>query len=493
MNTPNHPAKAMELSLFYFSGKADTGVEDRYELLAEGARFADRNGFAAVWTPERHFHDFGGLFPNPSVMGAFLAAITDRIDIRAGSLVLPLHSPIRAAEEWALVDCLSGGRTGVSFASGWHDRDFVLAPDRYRDRKENLFRQIEMVRSLWRGESIRLPNGAGKETEVRIYPRPIQAEIPIWLTARGDPETFRKAGEMGANILTHLLGQNLAELGKKIAIYREARKSAGLDPSAGTVTLMLHTFLGDSVDQVREIVRRPFSEYLKSAIDLRSQLAEDQPREAGVRVACESDRDTVIARGFDRYFEASGLFGTPESCLPKIGRLRRIGVTEVACLIDFGVDTPLVIRSFEALARLKELAASGLGEEEASQDPAVAEITAAARTRVEKKLAEIWTEVLQEGPVGIHDNFFVHGGHSLHATRVISRINHELAVDLALSEIYEHPTIGELAALIDRRQPGQEAATAEVGHVLSKLEALSEEDAEKILSGKTNANQQKPL
>ena len=58
----------VDFSLFYFS--ADQGSEQPYRLLMEGARYADQNGFAAVWTPERHFHEFGGLYPNPAVTGA---------------------------------------------------------------------------------------------------------------------------------------------------------------------------------------------------------------------------------------------------------------------------------------------------------------------------------------------------------------------------------------------------------------------------------------
>ena len=87
---------------------------DRYRLLLEGAKFADREGFTAVWTPERHFHAFGGLYPNPSVASAAIAALTTRVQIRAGSVVLPLHHPARVAEEWALVDNLSQGRVGIS-------------------------------------------------------------------------------------------------------------------------------------------------------------------------------------------------------------------------------------------------------------------------------------------------------------------------------------------------------------------------------------------
>ena len=120
--------KEVDFSLFYFASGGSEQSADQYRLLLDGARVADSHGFAAVWTPERHFHRFGGLYPNPSVSSAAIAAITERIQIRAGSVVLPLHHPIRVTEEWAVVDNLSNGRVGVSFASGWQPEDFVLAP-----------------------------------------------------------------------------------------------------------------------------------------------------------------------------------------------------------------------------------------------------------------------------------------------------------------------------------------------------------------------------
>src|SRR5687768_15888466 len=140
-----------------------------------------------------HFHPFGGLFPNPSVAAAALATITERVQIRAGSVVLPLHNPIRVAEEWSLVDNLSGGRVGVSFASGWHGTDFALAPGNYLERKDIMLRDIETVRRLWRGEAVPVVDGTGRPTEVQIYPRPVQPELPVWVTAGGSPDTFRAA------------------------------------------------------------------------------------------------------------------------------------------------------------------------------------------------------------------------------------------------------------------------------------------------------------
>src|SRR5215212_2173828 len=114
---------SIQFSLLYFDGKGGAQRRDKYRLLTEGAKFADTHGFTAVWTPERHFHPFGGLYPNPSVTSAAIAAVTERVMIRAGSVVAPLHHPLRIAEEWSVVDNISGGRVGLSFASGWHAVD----------------------------------------------------------------------------------------------------------------------------------------------------------------------------------------------------------------------------------------------------------------------------------------------------------------------------------------------------------------------------------
>ena len=340
------PGPPMQFSLFYFA--SDERAEgSRYRLLLEGAKRADRLGFAAVWTPERHFHAFGGLYPNPAVTGAAVAAVTERVAIRAGSVVLPLHHPARVAEEWAVVDNLSGGRVGISFASGWNAADFVFAPEAYAGRKEALRSQIEAVRRLWRGEALRFAGGAG-EVEVRVLPRPVQPELPFWLTAAGSPDTFRLAGEMGASLLTHLLGQGARELAEKIAVYRQAWQGAG-HAGEGHVSLMLHTFVGTDGAAVREIVRGPFTAYLASSLDLMKVLAPGQDL-AGFT---EEDRQALLARAFDRYFETSGLFGTPADCARRAAELRTLGVDEIACLIDFGIPEDAVLASLDLLAEVQ--------------------------------------------------------------------------------------------------------------------------------------------
>ncbi|HEU5378911.1 MAG TPA: MupA/Atu3671 family FMN-dependent luciferase-like monooxygenase, partial [Ktedonobacteraceae bacterium] len=346
----------IDFSLFYFANADALSQEDQYQLLFEGATFADHHGFSALWTPERHFHAFGGSYPNPSVTSAALATLTQRIQIRAGSVVLPLHHTIRVAEEWSLVDNLSRGRVGIAFASGWHANDFAFFPERFSDRKECMFQQIEELRQLWRGETIKVIGGAGNEIDIQLYPKPRQPMLPLWLTAAGSPDTFVKAGELGLGVLTHLLGQSIEQVGANIRRYRQAFEEAGHDPRQAHVTLMLHTFIGQDLDEVRNIVRQPFIHYLRTSVGLIESFIRSMQMDLDLQKLSEQDMDALLNHAFERYFETSSLCGTPASCLPLIERLKQIGVNEIACLIDFGIPVQKTLAGLQELAALKDRA-----------------------------------------------------------------------------------------------------------------------------------------
>ena len=347
----------MAFSLFFFASDDASAGKQKYRLLLEAARFADRHGFSAVWTPERHFHPFGGIYPNPAVTGAAVAAVTTRLEIRAGSVVLPLHHPARVAEEWSVVDNISNGRVAVSFASGWHANDFVFAPANYADRREIMAREIETVRRLWRGEAVTYIGGDGRPVDVTVWPRPVQAELPIWVTAFGSPETFRLAGELGAGLLTHLLGQSIKDLAAKIAVYRDARRAHGFDPASGRIAVMLHTFVGDDVEEVRQTVRIPFLEYLRTSVDL-AKVGEQAGLPAGGEHYQKANVDAFLEATFNRYFATNTLFGTPDTCAALVEALGDAGVTEVACLVDFGIDADGVLAGLEGLDRLRAACSS---------------------------------------------------------------------------------------------------------------------------------------
>lgn len=350
--------RGMNFSLFFFSDDGTKQTGAKYQLLLESAQFADRHGFCAVWTPERHFQDFGGLYPNPSVLSAALAMVTRRTQLRAGSVALPLHNPIRVAEDWSVVDNLSEGRVGVAFASGWHPLDFVLAPQSYRERKELLFAHIRTIQRLWAGETLMIEGVDGNPAEVRVLPRPVQPRLPVWISIASSLDSWRRAGEIGANVLTAIVKQPPEVLAQKIALYRETLARHGHDPQAGQVAVMLHTFLGEDERRVKELVREPLTHYFRSnlkQLETHTDLkAKSTTSAAQLDNLSEKDLNDIGAYAFERYYNTSLLCGTPDKCSPLIDTLVEIGVNEVACLIDFGLSFETVMEGLPHLNVLRE-------------------------------------------------------------------------------------------------------------------------------------------
>lgn len=341
----------MDFSLLYFANREVDDAPAEYDLLLQAARFADDDGFTALWLPERHFHPFGGAYPNPALAAAALAVSTRRIRLRAGSVVLPLHDPLTVVEDWAFVDNLSRGRVDLALASGWNPNDFVLRPERFPDRRRFLADNVAVVRDLWGGKPATRRNGAGEDVEITTYPRPVQAAPDLWLTCSSGIETFELAGALGVNVLTALLFQKVEELRPKIEAYRAARGAHGHDPAAGVVTLMVHTFVGQDDAEVEEAVREPFTQYLMSSMDLwRGQMAH----------LAGADPAQVARFAFARYFHQAAMFGSVDKCAALARRFAEAGVDEIASLIDFGVPADAVLAALPHLSRVKQRVQSGL-------------------------------------------------------------------------------------------------------------------------------------
>ncbi|MEU9353260.1 MupA/Atu3671 family FMN-dependent luciferase-like monooxygenase [Streptomyces griseoloalbus] len=345
-------APTPRISLFFFSADTDDHPWDKHAVVLECAELADSLGLDAVWVPERHFDPFGAPYPSPGVLLAAVAARTRRIALRSGSVVLPLRDPLLVAEEWGVLDSLSRGRTGMSLASGWHADDFVLRPDVYERRKEALEEGLADLYTLWSGGSVTRTGPGGRPVDVRTYPRP--ERLPeVWLTSSRNPDTWRTAGRLNLHVLTALLEQTVEEVAEKVRLYHGALTEAGHPTTGRQVTCMLHTHLARDAAAVEGRVRGPLTRYLSAHMDLFGKFAAGGGAGIDPDEVTEADRRALLEHGLRRYMGASGLFGSAESCLPGIERLTAAGITELGCLVDFGLPREQVLESVEELGRLR--------------------------------------------------------------------------------------------------------------------------------------------
>lgn len=349
----NRGNASVDFGLYFFGDYTAPYTPDKYELLLQSAKFADRQGFSSIWLPERHFASFGGLSPNPAVLCSTLASVTENIHLRAGSVVAPLHHPVRLAEDWALVDNLSHGRTGMAFACGWHQNDFVFAPEKYENRQEEMLQTLEQVRALWRGESVEVVTVDDKVTTPKLFPQPCQDEPPIWMTVVNNIEMFRNAGRDGHGVLTNLMAQSPEVLEENIAAYQQAWRDAG-HPGEGYVTLLMHTYLESDAAAAIDRARVPFMQYLTSAVGLFRSLVNGLGKKVDFDSITDSDKEYLLNAAYDDYVKHRALIGSVESTRALVKKMSDMGVQEIGCFVDFGVDAQHVSESLPMLDQLKD-------------------------------------------------------------------------------------------------------------------------------------------
>lgn len=345
----------MKFSAYFFSADENDrfSYRKRYQFILNTARRLDRAGFNAVLTPERHFQEFGGSFPNPCVLAAAIAAVTERIKIRCGSVVVPLHHPVRIAEEWAMVDQISGGRAEMTYATGWHRADFVFSPTAYDHRREITYDHIQMVERLWRGESVEFPGPDGTATSIRSFPTPYRAKtsLPGWLVYSSNPQTWTKAGEMGLGVLT--LFDNAEVLKTNIGLYRQSLRAAGFGAERARITVAMHSYIGSDDGQVRREIDGAMRRYLSAFLNQRS--SDDRLRKDRKTAAMsDRERELILDLTLKDYYENRSLLGTPEKCGRIVQQLAEFGVTEIACMIDFGLDFETINQAMPRLIALKK-------------------------------------------------------------------------------------------------------------------------------------------
>ncbi len=167
----------------------------RLAELPELAQRAEAAGFDLLVVPERL--SAAGGFPAALPVCAAAAAVTTRLRIATGLLALPLHHPLRIAEDAATLDALSGGRFELGVGLGAEVEafgGFGLDP---RERAARFEEALEVVRRGWAPGPVRFAGQHFRCGEIEVYPKPVQSGgPPLWLGARG-PEALARAAQLG--------------------------------------------------------------------------------------------------------------------------------------------------------------------------------------------------------------------------------------------------------------------------------------------------------
>ncbi len=330
----------------------DGPAADLYGRYFEQIEAAEHVGFDHVWVTEHHFDYFGGMTPSPQMFLTAVSQRTRRLRLGTSVSILPLHHPLRIAEDFAVVDVLSGGRLEFGVGRGMPIAGYEGFGIPYAGAQERLKEAIHLIERLWREPRVTFQGRYYQCPEVTVLPRPVQQpHPPIWVGATATPDSFRWAGEHGYGIMTigHLLDP--AEIAERLALYREAYRAAGHPPGGERILGTYHAFVSPDRAEWEEVGRRGMTYYSRSSI-LAQELAVTKERGAAYAA-----HEPVLARMRALSFEdmvarRRVLIGEPAACRDTLaGLCEELGYTHVIFLFALGgLPYDAVLRAMDRFA-----------------------------------------------------------------------------------------------------------------------------------------------
>lgn len=230
----------------------DPPYEVYYQQILEPVELAEELGFECFMFNEHHFLGYGGLIANPAVILAAAATRTSRIRLGPCVAILSARHPLQVAEDYAMVDAISGGRLEFGIGLGNTSLDyrvFEIAEAEGRARYEEAH---DIIIKAWTNERFSYAGRFWRFEEIALYPRPVQEPIPpIWV-AGTSPEGLRWAGRQGYRIMTvgHPHPPEKVRLG--VEAWREGLTSAGCEPR----TFIVSTTSAPTYTRARKRPRR---------------------------------------------------------------------------------------------------------------------------------------------------------------------------------------------------------------------------------------------
>lgn len=225
----------------------DGSEAELYRRMLEQIELLDRLGFHQAWVTEHHFHEYGGVVPDPSVFLAAAAARTQRIRLGAAISVLPLHHPLRVAESYSMVDVVSYGRLDFGVGRGNSPLEQEQFGIDYEESPVRFKEAAEIVQQAWARAAVDFRGTHYEHHDIRVLPKPVQRpHPPFWVAANRSDDTYRWAGEKGFHLLVLPYMYEPAVLGQAIDSYRAGLEGAGHDRAKREVLGRVYVYVANS-------------------------------------------------------------------------------------------------------------------------------------------------------------------------------------------------------------------------------------------------------
>jgi len=329
-----------------------------YQEVLEQFVAADRLGFRAGWLAEHHGHNYG-LAPEPAMLLSVIAQQTERLLLGPGVSILPFSHPVHLAEQYAMLDQLSGGRLVFGTGRGYQPKEFdVFGLDAEKSR-QMYAEAIAIIRGLWENETFSYDGEYYQIPPFSLHPRPIQEKVPMWVAA-ASPESFANAADNGVQVFTQpSLRQNLTEMRENMNRAVDAYLDRGFAREDIDIPVNIIVHLAETDEQARKQAAEPLKWHFSTLQGL-------APGAGGTKIAKGYEgyksygAQKTSPTGDDARTSVDGLnesgiaiVGDAEYAISALKHMRDdFGLDHISCFVRFGgIEHQAVLNSLEIMAR----------------------------------------------------------------------------------------------------------------------------------------------
>ena len=300
---------SFKIGVGLFTGQIPRGISrtfhDEYRDAVELVKLVEEVGLDAAWVSEHHFSEDGYLPSLLPLLAAF-SAVTAKIELGTGVILAPFHDPIRLAEDFAVVDQLSNGRTIAGFGIGWRDEEFRAFNIDTKTRVRRMTELIDVLRLAWNEERFDYRGRYFEYTSVAVTPKP--ARVPPILVGGFVDDAIRRAGRIGDGYISSRVAPD--KLGDAFAQAARARSEAG-HQGPPVVAVLQNVFVSEDPDRDWPLVRD----------GIRHQLGTYAGWRAGTDVG---GRPLEVMSPGDEDIRRTTAYGTPAEVAEQLAPLVRV-------------------------------------------------------------------------------------------------------------------------------------------------------------------------
>lgn len=323
----------------------DGASSDLYARWLEQIDAAEDLGFDSLWVTEHHFRFFGGMMPNPQLLLTAAAQRTKRLRLGSSVSLLPMHHPIRIAEDFAVLDLLSDGRVNFGAGRGMSSHDYAVFGEDWNNAQARLLEELEIIRRAWTDDALEWDGEYYHYHGLTVLPKPRQIpHPPFYLTAQKDPESFQTAGQRGYHLMTvpWIFTNEIQR--PRVELYLRALRESGHSEKDHDVFVMYPAYVAESDSQARADAIEPWHRWRAFVLN-----------ELGIDPSKGSLYDDRLAHfNYDTMTtQHRVVFGGPETCVRHLQRIRDVtGATHVGLTFHFGgLTQKKILKSMERFAR----------------------------------------------------------------------------------------------------------------------------------------------